>query len=251
MNKSNVFQPVFASLLTAIGVALFTFSFIIPLGGLPAIRIDFITIPILIGGFMLGKWYGILIGVMIDIIGFVLFGQGVYFVGFTLNFALVGFIAGYIPVIIKKMSYELNLSVMYSMISIAILAASFYIITTPALRLGTQNYEIDLSTRVLFVIAIITLFFVSTWFLYLLTKEYQMNRQELVTIVNTLLIAEIIVILLTPIWIIMLYDAPSYYIGVVSRIVRASFLFPIKVVVVLAILTTFKRQGMWTLEEVK
>jgi hypothetical protein len=74
------------------------------------------------------------------------------------------------------------------------------------------------------------------------------HKNELLVVINTLLVAEIIIIVLTPIWIIYLYGAPPYYIGVVSRIVRASFLFPIKLIVVLTIVKVFQKQNLWSLE---
>jgi ECF transporter S component (folate family) len=249
MNQ-NLIKLILASLLSAIGVALFTFSFIIPLAGIPAIRIDFIAIPILVGGFILGKWYGLAIGAIIDIIGFLFFGQGVYFIGFTLNTALTGFVAGLIPQLIKKSSLKINISMMFTLIITALLAAIAYIVFTDQIRLGSENFTLDVETKNILITTMVTLGLASALFLHRLTQDFVINRRSLVVIVNAMLIAEIIVIVLTPIWILYLFDAPSFYIGVISRIVRASFLFPLKVIFVLAILTSFKKQHLIEIEVV-
>jgi hypothetical protein len=92
------------------------------------------------------------------------------------------------------------------------------------------------------------LVFLSTFSLIAMIKSKIFHKNELLVVINTLLVAEIIIIVLTPIWIIYLYGAPPYYIGVVSRIVRASFLFPIKLIVVLTIVKVFQKQNLWSLE---
>jgi riboflavin transporter len=250
MKQTKIITPIFAALLAGIGIALFSFSYIIPLGGLPTIRIDFIAVPILIGGMLLGKWYGLLIGVIVDVVGFFTFGQafGPYFIGFTINLALTGFIAGYIPTLLRYKSYVINRMTLIVLLVSTLTLGVYYILSTDEIRLGIQNFPLDMRVRLVITSVIIMLVFLSTFSLIAMIKSKIFHKNELLVVINTLLVAEIIIIVLTPIWIIYLYGAPPYYIGVVSRIVRASFLFPIKLIVVLTIVKVFQKQNLWSLE---
>jgi ECF transporter S component (folate family) len=250
MKQTKIITPIFAALLAGIGIALFSFSYIIPLGGLPTIRIDFIAVPILIGGILLGKWYGLLIGVIVDIVGFFMYGQafGPYFIGFTINLALTGFIAGYLPTLLRYKNYLTNQFILIALLTLMLSLGVFYVLSTDEIRLGTQNFPIDFSVRLIIVSVMLLLVILSALSLIAMIKGKVFHKNELFVVINTLFVAEIIIIVLTPIWIIYLYGAPPYYIGVVSRIVRASFLFPIKLILVLTIVKVFQKQNLWSLE---
>ena len=98
MKKSNTLKIAVAAQLIALGVIISSLSFIIPISGIPAIRIDLIIIPVILAGIMLGKLYGVIVGTLVDIIAyFILFqGYGPFNPGFTINLAMTGFIAGFV-----------------------------------------------------------------------------------------------------------------------------------------------------------
>ena len=68
MKKSNTLKIGVAAQLIALGVIISSLSFIIPISGIPAIRIDLIIIPVILAGIMLGKLYGVIVGTLVDII---------------------------------------------------------------------------------------------------------------------------------------------------------------------------------------
>ena len=101
MNRNGKFQVATASLvkaalLAAISIVLTrVFSIMIPLGGMPALRIGFGTLPIMISGMLFGPLIGALTGVVADLIGVMLNPMGgTFFPGFTLSAAMNGLIAG-------------------------------------------------------------------------------------------------------------------------------------------------------------
>ncbi|MBN2898309.1 MAG: folate family ECF transporter S component, partial [Clostridia bacterium] len=66
-----------AGLLAALSIV-FTrvFSFMIPLAGLPALRIGFGTLPITISGILFGPLVGGLVGMVSDLVGFMINPMG-------------------------------------------------------------------------------------------------------------------------------------------------------------------------------
>lgn len=51
-------------------------------------------LPIAAGGYLLGPWFGMIIGALIDVCGFLAAPKGAFFPGFTVSYALVGMIYG-------------------------------------------------------------------------------------------------------------------------------------------------------------
>ncbi len=81
------------ALMAAISIILARFfSFMI--GG--TIRIAFDHAPIYLAGILLGPWAGAMTGIVSDLVGILIAPIGGFFPGFTISYALVGFIPGYI-----------------------------------------------------------------------------------------------------------------------------------------------------------
>ncbi|MDR7870097.1 MAG: folate family ECF transporter S component [Tissierellaceae bacterium] len=87
---------VMAAFLTAISIVLTRFlSVTLPiLGGLPAIRVGFGKIPIVISGLLFGPMLGGITGVAADLIGMLINPMGAYHPGFTISSMLDGFLPG-------------------------------------------------------------------------------------------------------------------------------------------------------------
>ena len=65
-----------------------------PIAGMPALRLSFGDLPLIISGITLGPVYGAFTGVLADLLGYPLNPLGAYFPGFTLSAALSGFLPG-------------------------------------------------------------------------------------------------------------------------------------------------------------
>ena len=95
------------------------FEIYIPLGGIPALRINFASVPLMLSGIILGPAAGFVTGAVADIINFIVKPGGPFFPGFTLVSALTGFIPGAIYKYIKKdINYNLLNTIFISSLSV-------------------------------------------------------------------------------------------------------------------------------------
>ncbi len=91
------------SLLLAISIVLArVLGLIIPIAGLPALKINFSSIPLIMVGMFYGPAAGFMAGSISDVVGYMINPMGgAYFPGFTLSSALTGMIPGLIYKLLK------------------------------------------------------------------------------------------------------------------------------------------------------
>lgn len=119
----NTKALVASSLLTAISIVLTRFfAVMVPLGGMPALRLELGQIPLMITGILFGPIAGGLAGAVADLIGVWMSPFGI-FPGFTLSSMLWGIIPGLIYKGIKSSKVKLNFNVI-NILFILILAIS-------------------------------------------------------------------------------------------------------------------------------
>ncbi len=94
------------------------FEIYIPLAGIPALRINFASIPLMLSGMVLGPAAGFISGATADLINFIVKPGGPFFPGFTLVSALSGFIPGFIYKYVRKnINYNLLNTAFISLLS--------------------------------------------------------------------------------------------------------------------------------------
>lgn len=109
-NRMKTDTMVKVGLMIALSVVLkLVLEVYVPLAGLPALRINFTSVPIILSGIICGPLAGLLAGALSDVICFVVKPGGAFFPGFTLSSALVGFIPG---LIYKYMKKDINYNIL-------------------------------------------------------------------------------------------------------------------------------------------
>ncbi|NLJ58987.1 MAG: folate family ECF transporter S component [Tissierellia bacterium] len=103
------------------------FEVYIPLGGIPALRINFSSVPLLLSGIILGPFAGFLTGTAADIINFIVKPGGPFFPGFTLVSGLTGFLPGVIYKYVKRdINYNLLNTIFISFLSVGFVLVFMY-----------------------------------------------------------------------------------------------------------------------------
>ena len=246
-NKVQVMQLTTATMLTTVGVILGNFSIILPVFSIPALRLDIVAIPIILSGLILGKWYGMGVGIIIDIINFLLYGQGAYHVGFTINNALIGLFSGMIPLFFQQKNFPFVKKTLIITSTLLILITVGILYSLDRLSLGGETVALTLEVRIAIISLIIVMSLLTIGFMYLTLRDYKYELKDMYTVsIMIILIEFFVVILLTPLWIQDLFGQP-YIIGFLARIIRGSLLIPFKIIIVLAIINVIKKQQVTTL----
>ncbi len=103
------------------------FEVYIPLGGIPALRINFASIPLMLSGMILGPATGFLVGASADLINFMVKPGGPFFPGFTLASGLIGLLPGLIYKYIRKdINYNLLNTFFISLLSVGFVSIFIY-----------------------------------------------------------------------------------------------------------------------------
>ncbi len=246
-NKLQVMQLTTATMLTTVGVILGNFSIILPVFSIPALRLDIVAIPIILSGLILGKWYGMGVGIIIDIINFLLYGQGAYHVGFTINNALIGLFSGMIPLFFQQKNFPFVKKTLIITSTLLILITIGILYSLDRLSLGGETVALTLEVRIAIISLIIVMSLLTIGFMYLTLRDYKYELKDMYTVsIMIILIEFFVVIILTPLWIQDLFGQP-YIIGFLARIIRGSLLIPFKIIIVLAIINVIKKQQVTTL----
>ena len=241
MKKSNTLKIAVAAQLIALGVIISSLSFIIPISGIPAIRIDLIIIPVILAGIMLGKLYGVIVGTLVDIIAyFILFqGYGPFNPGFTINLAMTGFIAGFVFTFFRNSS-EKKLFKIIKYISLSVFLFLFLytvtlIITTSEIRFGPSVVAITNSGKLILILTVFAALIISMIFYFLIFKnEKFMKNKSFYKYFLILTLAEFFIIYNSSLWI-EIYTTIPTYVSVVSRFIRTALLFPFKFMLLILI----------------
>lgn len=109
-----------AALLATISIVLTRFlSLMLMLGGLPALRVGFGSIPLIMAGMMFGPVVGGITGVVADLVGYMINPMGgTFFPGFTLTAALYGIIAGILFKNFKIQNMKINFNLVNAVVMV-------------------------------------------------------------------------------------------------------------------------------------
>ncbi|NLK97869.1 MAG: folate family ECF transporter S component [Epulopiscium sp.] len=141
MNTKKGFNTrvlVACGLLASISIVLTRlFSYMIPLAGLPALRIGFGDIPVIISGMLFGPIAGGLTGGVSDLLGFILNPMGgPYIPGFTISAVLRGLIPGLIYWLIRTKNIKFNFHIANIIFSILLAIGILFVFLSQEVELS-------------------------------------------------------------------------------------------------------------------
>lgn len=237
--NANIFYLVASALFVAISVILAQFRFYIPLFGFPSVRFSISEIPIFLAGSLFGPIYGAMVGFASDIISFMLTSSGAYHFGFTLNAILVGFIPGVVFYLIRKKDISIAFGKVNTILAgVALVGALVYINFIGINELDEVMIVMGMPINVILSILMILLVIALSFVIVKLKKVYS-NHEGFYSIDKLIFIACInyiaINLMLTPIWLLQLYNIPIVA-SVSVRIFKSLIDVPLQVIVIYSIM---------------
>lgn len=246
MQKNQKIQPnkrriatsiiVKASLLATISIILTRFlSPMIPLGGVPALRIGFGSIPLILSGMMFGPVVGAITGVVADLAGVLINPQGSFFPGFTLSSALFGVISGLLFFKLKIHKLKTNFNFINALVMVIFAIAMFgymfaedLIIFEGGLPIANDPYALPVSVMIL-VAALIFIFMPFAFGKWFKVHETGVGYDKIAFIVNVTYI--IISLMLNTLWLSMMFDK-GFMLLLPGRIIAAIAIIPIYTIII-------------------
>jgi len=233
--KFTALSIVRAGLFIAMSLVLkVVFEIYIPLGGIPALRINFAQIPIMLSGIILGPVIGFCSGAAADIINFMVKPGGPFFPGFTLVSALSGFIPGLIFKYLKK---ELNFNLLNTLF-ISLLSVGFVSSFIVKGIMSFQNNVIIYNGEPLKLIFIIGFFILVAAYLYVPIKLTSMGNNNYKTnkIVFTVSVTQLITSIILNTYFLSIVYGKGFLIFLPARILTNFFMIPLYSILITAIL---------------
>lgn len=209
----------FMSLLSLI-LAMFL-SLTIPLFGFPSLRFGFSQLPIMLAGALFGPWWGLIAGVLEDLLELASGFIAIPYIGFTLNKALLGLIPGLVFLLAKRNPKQLKFYIISS-ITLMVGASIMFILNTKSVTASQVTYILDWPIKTI-LISLLLVIVPATWLIYRQLKAKAIQQTHFQAWLLTVILIEIIVnVILTPIWLKNMYGIP-FEIQVIIRTIKASF----------------------------
>lgn len=236
-----------SSLLTAISIILTrVFAIMVPLGGLPALRVGFGEIPLMITGILFGPIAGGLAGAASDLIGVLINTQGAFFPGFTLSSILWGVIPGLFYTIIRKTKPKFNFNIINTIV-ILLLAIGLGNLFITNNILSFEDGKLQLIGEPVYTTLLILAILVVLAFIIIpiiVSRKYKENNKTSVysidKIVFTVTISYIIISLgLNTLWLSIMFKK-GFMIFLPGRILAGVFVIPINSFIVFILSRFFK-----------
>lgn len=229
---------IIVSLLSLLSMVLAAYlSVVVPLFGFPSLKFGFSQLPIMMAGAMFGPWWGMVAGVLEDLLELASGTISSPFIGFTLNKALIGIIPGLVFLYAQKRSVRPILNVT---IGILYSWAFLFILTTPSVTVSQTTYVLDPLTKAI-LIGLVILTQVLAWLMIRALKQKTQKQKTFETWLLAVLLIEVIVnVLLTPLWLQLMYGIP-FMIQVMIRSIKASFFVIINTFLAYTIHQSLKR----------
>lgn len=234
-----------ASLLTAISIVLTrVFSIMVPLAGLPALRIEFGPIPLIISGILYGPLWGGLAGIIADLIGVMINPMGAYFPGFTLSSMLWGALPGALNLLVKRNNIKINYNIINgTVLTMIATGIVFVLFDNKVLAMKDGAYFIyDKPMSIIYPILYVLIvgLFIAIPFFMTRKKEARDNAYSIDKIAFMVSVAYIVISLgLNTLWLSMMFNK-----GVIAflpgRILAAIVMIPLHTTIIYTLSKSFK-----------
>ncbi len=222
-------------------------SIMIPLFGFPSLRFGFSQLPIMMTGALFGPFWGMIAGVLEDLLELASGTIASPYIGFTLNKALLGILPGVVFLLAQKKPKWIKPLIIGS-VGILYTASISFILSTDSVTASSVVYLLTWPVKVSLIgltLASIPL----TWILYRSLKRVRLDQAQFLPWLLSVILIEILInVLLTPIWINQLSGMPIE-LQILIRSVKASFSIMLNTFLAYFIHQSLKRLGSISLPQ--
>lgn len=231
--KIEIKTLMMVSLLVAVSLVLALLSWMIPLFGFPSLKIGFSQIPLMFIGFVFGPFWGFLGGLVADILELLTGTISFPFLGFTLNKVLVGFIPG---LVVKLIKTDNRYTRMWPTIAITLISflAMFYVFSTNQIKVEENMITVTLEIKFILSALIILLMSGLLVSLNIILKQ-QKSHYAFLWILALILVEMIVQLMLTPLWLDVMYGIP-FIVSVSVRLIKAVVMIVINTMIGLVLI---------------
>ena len=224
------------SLLVVLSVILQRFGIMIPLFGFPSFRIDFLHLPLIMVGALFGPFFGVVAGIVADLVGLIITPTEYPFFGFMLNKVLMGFIPAMMIMGFKRLSLKNSVRITHiTLLSITGISL-IYLWFSTSLNMGGQVIELTYQTKLLIIATLLALMV----FLHGRLMRKDVNQLRVFALLSTIMVEGMVSLLLTPIWLVTMYQIPVL-LSFIVRVIKALFLIPISAIILEALLKSVSK----------
>ncbi len=234
----NVKQLSVTSFLVLLSVILSIVSLMIPMFGFPALRIGLGQLPLMLVGFLFGPSYAFLAGLSADVIELLSGTIAFPFLGFTLNKILVAMLPALARIILTKLNIK-PMKLAYGLMSFVFSLALIYVLLVERVQLGDVSVVPSLLQRGIVALVLMSLY-VGMFILVNHLHRIYPGADIAIWIVGILSVEILVQLLLTPIWLYVMYGLPIL-ISISVRLIKAGLMVFVHGVLGFAILRVIRR----------
>lgn len=232
LKKGDISSLVISSMMIMITLVCKRFFTIpVPLFGLESLKVGIEYIPLMLAGFILQPGYAYIVGICSDLVGLLLVPTGFPFLGFTLTMILVSLI----PSLVKYFSQYLNENIMkYSvevLLTLITVIACLYIYNINVYSVSGTDIALSMTQKLLLIGLCLILLFIYL-FVITITKNKMNNKSKELSawILSVTLVEMICTLMLTPLWLMLMYNLP-FVVSLCIRVIKECFVLPIEIFV--------------------
>lgn len=240
--RGNVMKIVVAAIFIILTAICKRLAIMIPLFGAESLKIGFEYIPLMIAGYFLSPSYAFMVGLSSDIIGLILVPTGFPFLGFTLGTILVSVIPSLVKEHAKMVSEKFVEYTVIGLILVLGIGASIYIYGLDQVNISNTLYTLKLQEKMIFISICLILTVVFIVLIQILKKRINSSEaKEFSTWILCVTLVEIMItLILTPLWLDMMYKIP-FIVSLCIRIIKECAILPIEIFIGYTLIKLTKR----------
>ncbi|MFV0254519.1 MAG: folate family ECF transporter S component [Erysipelotrichaceae bacterium] len=236
--KSVVSIAIFAILRSVLALL----SLTIPLFGFPSLRIGIGQLPLILGGIALGPFNAFILGLVADLIGLIINPTGFPFLGFTLG----NILCAVIPALIANKYKGDYRKLMIGLLAVFSFMFLSIIIVTSEIIVQNNGESVVVTLGFLTKLLLtggLALIIASLIFNYRLLKKRAEGNDFYIVLISVVLVELIVNVIMTPIWLEIMFDIP-FWTSSLIRVIKMAVMIFVETYLIYALLRFLRKSGI-------